>query len=87
MSYDICLYFSDLNPFETEQCSHNPSIPSIESIRPGINFEELVAPSQVNSKQTPSVELCVDSDEQVVGKRKLTSIVWSHFKKQKIDGV
>ena len=32
--------------------------------------------------------MCIESNDQVgVGKRKLTSIVWSHFKKQKIDGV
>ena len=32
--------------------------------------------------------MCVESDDQVgVGKRKLTSIVWNHYKKQRIDGV
>ena len=32
--------------------------------------------------------MCVESDDQVeVGKRKLTSIVWNHYKKQRIDEI
>ena len=70
-------YFSYLSKFG--DASINP--PSVESIQDSINSEEL--PSQVNSDQTPpSIDLCVESDDQVgVGKRKLTSIVWNHYKK------
>ncbi len=76
----LLLFLLDLN--KSGDPLLNP--PSDGSIQGSINPQEL----PIDSDQTPPIDLCVESDEQVgIGKRKLTSIVWNHFKKQRIDGV
>nr|XP_048321651.1 zinc finger BED domain-containing protein DAYSLEEPER-like [Ziziphus jujuba var. spinosa] len=68
-------------PHDKDQSS---STPFSDNSTPISTPQEI--PSQEDINQT-SIEVCDEDSSQVIGKRKLISVVWNHFKKVKIDGV